>query len=215
MTPHPRWLLGLLCCLPAAGCCSISQGMVALFCGASEDPWAKVTYRTPKEALRTFQAAVGREDVDVIYKSLSKDFKRRHGIGILEAKLAWQKIKEQIPDIHMVELAKVVATPIQQPAVVEYVLEVAFHRFRVRLKRYHYKSVVVLGPDPDQPIPHGDYLAGFSQHLQIRHRGEVSDVRVDIADLEIEDLQDEDIIEITLGREWKVDLFEPVTENKK
>ena len=77
MTLHPRWLLGLLSCLPAAGCCSIAQGMTALFCGASKEPWATVSYRTPKEALRTFQEAIGREDLDVFYKSLSADFKRR------------------------------------------------------------------------------------------------------------------------------------------
>ena len=213
MTPHSRWLLGLLCCLPAAGCCAIAQGMTALFCGASEEPWATVSYRTPKEALWTFQQAVAREDVDVIYKSLSRDFKRRHGIGILEAKLAWKKIKKEIPGIHSVGLAKIVATPIQEPTVVEHVLEVAFHRFRVKLKRYQYWSVVV--PGPDQPIPHGDYLPSFTGKLRILHRDDTSTLDVHLSDVEIEDLHAEDIIEITLGREWKVDLFEPVTENNK
>ena len=122
MTLHPRWLLGLLCCLPAAGCCSIAQGMTALFCGASKEPWATVSYRTPKEALRTFQEAVAREDVDVIYRSLSKDLKRRWRIGLLEAHAAWAKVKEHVPGIHVVGLAKIVATPIQEPTVVEHVL---------------------------------------------------------------------------------------------
>lgn len=218
MKPHLRWLPGLLCCicgLPLAGCCAIAQGMTALFCGAREEAWPTVSYRTPREARLTFQEAVARDDSLVIYKSWSQDFKQRWGLGILEHEVAWRKIRTEIPGIHTLGLAKVVATPRQEDTVVEYVLEVAFHRFRMVLKRYNYYSVVVPGPEPDQPIPKGDYLPDFSRNLRIRHRGEMSDLAVQISDLEIPGLLAEDILEVTLGREWKVDLFEPATEEKE
>ena len=207
MTSLKRWLPSLLlCCL--SGCCSLSQGMVALFCGPSQGPWAKVSYRTPEEALKTFQAAVAREDVEVIYKSLSPDWKRREGFGVMEAHLVWEKLKEKYPGIHALGLAQVIATPTQEPKVVEYDLEVAFQQFRVRLKRYAYFSVVVAGEDG--PVPHGDFVPRLQRHAFIRPGAEISRVQVSIPEVEIPNLRLEDVIQITVGREWKVDAFGPV-----
>ena len=209
MPPVKPWLPLLLCCLPC-GCCSISQGLTALFCGPSEEPWATVSYRTSAEALKTFQAAIAREDVDIIYKSLSKDLKRRWGVGRLEAEVAWAQIKKQQPGIHVVGLARIVATPpSQDPTVVEHDLEVAGQQFRVRLKRYNYWSVVVA--DEDGPIPYGDYVPRLSpKHLRIRRVGNTSAVQAHIPEVEIPRLRLEDVIEVTVGREWKVDGFGPV-----
>ncbi len=214
MTSPLRWLLGLLCCLPAAGCCSIAQAMTALFCGPSKTPWLRVSYRTPGAALLTFQKAVARDDVGVIYNSISPDWKRRDGFGRFEAEKVWKILKQKYPGIHTVGLAKIVQTPIQEPTLVEHILEVAFHQFRVRLKRYEYWRVVVPGPDPEEPIPKGAFLSSFSQNLRITHQSETSTVDVHIPGIEAEELIAEDILEVTLGREWKVDLFVPVATNK-
>ncbi len=209
MTSLKRWLPSLLlCCL--SGCCSLSQGMVALFCGPSQDPWATVSYRTPQEALKTFQAAMAREDAEVIYKSLSPDFKRREQVGKIETHLILEWLKKEYPGIHVVGLAKIIATPTQEPKVVEYDLEVASQRFRVRLKRYAYWSVVVAGEDG--PVPHGDFVPRLQRHAVIRPGADISRVQVSIPEVEISNLRLEDVIEITVGREWKVDAFGPVPE---
>lgn len=214
MTRALHWLPGLLCCLSLVGCCAISQGMVALFCGPSTDPWVKVSYRTPKEALETFQAAVAREDADVISQSLSPDFKRSRGLGRMEVGVVLAWLKKEFPGFHTLGLAKIVATPTQQPTVVEHILEVAFHRFRVRLKRYTFKRVVVAVPGLDEPIPKGDYLPDFSRNLRIIPREETSTVEVRDLEVDVPDLLAENILEVTLGRTWKVDLLKPVTDKE-
>jgi hypothetical protein len=185
--------------------------MTALFCGPRKEPWPTVSYRTSDEALRTFQEAIAREDKDIIYKSLSEDLKRRWQIGRLEVEYAYEKIKEQVPGIHTVGLAKIVATPLQKPTVVEHELEVAFHRFRVKLKRHNYWNVLVAGEEG--PIPHGDYVRTLSPTiLQIRGGADTSAVQIRIQEVEIPHLRLDDVIEITVGREWKVDAFGPVPE---
>lgn len=212
MTPSLRWLPGLLCCLSFAGCCSISQGMVALFCGPSTEDWTTVSFATAENTRKTFQQAIARDDSLVIYRCWSEDFKRAYGLGILEHEVAWAKIKKQIPGIYALGKAQVVATPVQEATVVEYILEVAFHRFRMRLKRFNYSRVVV--PGPGQPIPKGRYLKDFSRNLVIRHGDESSTLEVRNLEVDVPDLLVEDVSEVTLGREWMVDLFEPVTDTK-
>ena len=65
--------------------------------------------------------------------------------------------------------------------------------------------------DEDGPIPYGDYVPRLSpKHLRIRRVGNTSAVQAHIPDTEIPRLRLEDVIEVTVGREWKVDGFGPV-----
>lgn len=102
--------LSLLCvsALPLAGCCSIARA----WCGPDKSPWISVEFRTPELATRTLLEALRRDEPEVVYDALSDDLRNELGINGMALELAWTRIKEQYPYLHVAGYADVPAAAI-------------------------------------------------------------------------------------------------------
>ena len=89
--------------LPMAGCCSLAR----LFCGPDESPWVSVDYQTPQLAVQTFLEALRRDDPEIVYLSMSEAFRNRLGVDSSTTQMAWPKIREMNPGLHVAGYAKV------------------------------------------------------------------------------------------------------------
>lgn len=221
--PHRlRAVAALLLLLSVSGCCTISLGLASLFCGPRQDPWVEISYRTPRDALETFVAAVARDDVDTICRTLSYEFKSQQLIGEIECDIAWGKLKEQIPGIHLVDQAEISA-PAELPGRrVGYTLTIAGSQIEVLLREQLYWEVIYAS-DPGEVI-RGELRGGDFGEVLIDYSGIVDDlddhmtlniegnetVITALLRLPIPSTRDQ-ILSATVGREWKVDAFIPDT----
>ncbi len=88
--------------------------MFSYFCGPDQGRWVVRDYRTPESALETFLEAVRREHTQTIAEALSEDAKRAYGLtGIFETTLAWERLKTEVPGLHLLGEA---AVPPLQPS---------------------------------------------------------------------------------------------------
>ena len=89
--------------LSLQGCCSFAR----LFCGPDRSPWVSVSFDTPEQTLRTFLEALRRDHPEVAYQCLSKSFRKELDIDQFTVNLAWAKIREQTPGLHLAGYATV------------------------------------------------------------------------------------------------------------
>ena len=113
--PHVGRLVSLLAMAaiaPAPGCC----GLARYFCGPDESVWVQESYGTPEQAVATFREAVRRADAEILQRCLGEAFKRRTGlVGVLEAELAWRKIEDEVPGLHVLGYASIQSIEITAP----------------------------------------------------------------------------------------------------
>ena len=95
-------LLALCLAFPAPGCCTLAR----LFCGPDDSEWVQISFRTPRGALATFKEAVRRDNCQVVYDSLGEDLKTRMDLGLLEACVAWEKLKDEYTGLHLLGYAE-------------------------------------------------------------------------------------------------------------
>lgn len=95
-------LLGALL-LPLPGCCSLAR----LFCGPDRSAWVQIDYSTPAKAVRTLLEAIRRDEPEVVYDALASEFRESMKLDRDLARLAWQRIKEQTPGIHLAGYAEI------------------------------------------------------------------------------------------------------------
>jgi len=100
----------LLCvsAMPLAGCCSIARA----WCGPDKSPWVSVDFSTPELATRTLLEALRRDEPQIVYDALSDGLRRELNLDGLSLELAWQKIKEQYPYLHVAGYAQVPAATV-------------------------------------------------------------------------------------------------------
>ncbi len=91
--------------LSAGGCCSVAR----FFCGADRTPWVSVDYATPELAVKTLLEALRRDEPEIVYLSLSDDYRNRLGLDAAVVSLAWTKLREQNPGLHVAGYAEVPA----------------------------------------------------------------------------------------------------------
>lgn len=91
------------CTLPLSGCCTVAR----LFCGPDTSEWVSVDYTSPELAVRTFLEALRRDNATVIYEALSQNYRQDLGIDEGMSRLAWPKIREQNPGLHLAGYAEV------------------------------------------------------------------------------------------------------------
>jgi hypothetical protein len=95
--------LSLLWLLPLSGCCSFAR----FFCGPDRTPWISVDYSSPEKAARTLLEALRRDEPEVVYLSLSHDYRKRLGVDATTVQLAWPKIRDANPGLHVAGYAEV------------------------------------------------------------------------------------------------------------
>ncbi len=100
-----RLPLLLLCSslLPLAGCCSMAR----FFCGPDRSPWISVNFDTPEAAVATLLEAIRRDEPQIVYLSLAHEYRKRLGLDALLAQLAWVKLRQENPGLHVVGYAEV------------------------------------------------------------------------------------------------------------
>ncbi len=89
--------------LSLQGCCSVAR----LFCGPDRSPWVSVNFETPEQTVQTFLEALRRDHPEVAYQCLAKSFRKELEIDQFTVNLAWAKIREQIPGLHLAGYATV------------------------------------------------------------------------------------------------------------
>ncbi len=96
-------VLVLALCSTTSGCCSLAR----LFCGPDRTPWISVDFGAPEATVRTLLEALRRDDPETVYFCLSNDFRARLGVDAMTAQLAWPRIREQNPGLHLAGYADV------------------------------------------------------------------------------------------------------------
>jgi hypothetical protein len=158
MRPGFATVAPLLLLFPLGGCCSISQGLSALFCGPRE-PLPRRACLTPNQTLKTLLAAISCDDSRTIFKALGPDFKHRSHIGGLEWEIAWQQIKKETPGIHLAYEAEPrdpkptvqAPTPARPFPLASFTLTLPGTTIEVRLRKYAYWKIVFQTSDMKNP----------------------------------------------------------------
>jgi len=121
------------CTLPLSSCCTVAR----LFCGPDTSEWVSVDYSSPELAVRTFLEALRRDNATVTYQSLSDRYRAKLGLDEAMARLAWPKIREQNPGLHLAGYAEVPDASFDPDnidlATME--LDVEGNKIRLRLRR--------------------------------------------------------------------------------
>jgi hypothetical protein len=199
--------LGLIT-LPPSGCCDLA----GLLCGPDRSRWVPVSYDTPGEALATFLEAVRRDQARILCEALSEDFRQRLGLpGCLEGALAWDKLRDRMPGVHLLGAAEPAAPFAVTPSRSCYLLEVAGRELVVVLRRYAFVGVRytvdgVLEPQERYVESLADFVLLGGEELD-----RTVDLRIGELDLP-NDLRGEDIAAVVASHYWKVDDLLEVTD---
>lgn len=207
MQVHLHSLAALLAIAPLGGCCAISQSLTALFCGPTGDPWVTKDFDTPRTALDTFLGAVARDDVETIYLTLGHSFKQASGIGELEFRAAWQKIKTDTPGIHLADRATISKSPPESATRVTYTLTmntIPAVVIEVAVARQDYWSVTVRPDGSSGPQVTGEVVPKLETYFKVLPHQERSPVRLDLPGPEFPGLKTAEFEKMVLGREWKI-----------
>ena len=197
--------------LPMTGCCSLAR----LFCGPDRSDWISVDYRTPELAVRTLLEAFRRDDPQIVYLSISNGFRKRLGVDALTAELAWPKIREQNPGLHLAGYAEVPTPTLRGLDRADVVLDIEGNRVELRLVRQSYWEVRYRRPgggDGDEPAAVGRPIPSFVGFADVAF---VEDADDDESKITIEPLtfQHYNLDEVPLAnvefaglfRRWKVE----------
>ncbi|HEB53556.1 MAG TPA: hypothetical protein ENI87_09920 [bacterium] len=214
-------LLTALSALPLSGCCSLAR----LFCGPDRSPWVSIDFRTPERAVRTFLEALRRDDPEVVYRALSRGFRSANRLDGAIAKVAWDRIREHYPFLHVAGYAEVPPPRRRDPDHADVQIEVEGTPVRIELVRESYWEVRYSRPGtgPEQPFgPPGRWgapLATLAETVRVENTTtEFSPdrSRVVIAPLEFQhQMIDEVPLELIesagVYREWKIAALRQLT----
>lgn len=151
--------LAVVLLLPLSSCCSFAR----FFCGPDRTPWVSIDYTTPELATRTLIEALRRDEPEIIYLSLSNDYRKRLGLDSTTMRLAWPRITEENPGLHVAGYAEVPTAVRHGPDRASLQLEVEGRRIEVQLVRQAKWEVRWRRPDgnaaePGEPLTS---LAGY------------------------------------------------------
>jgi hypothetical protein len=124
---HRSFGLLALALLPLSGCCSLAR----LFCGPDHSKWVSVSRDTPTHTVETFFEAIRRDAPDVIWGCFAKGFRERHKLDSMTFQVAWQRLLEQNPGLHVVGYAEV--PPPTQRTAQNAMFEIDVEGTRIRL----------------------------------------------------------------------------------
>ena len=167
-------------------------------------------YRTPESALETFLEAVRREHTPTIAEALSEDAKRAYGLtGIFETTLAWERLKTEVPGLHL--LGEAVVPPLQPTGDGRWraTLTVAGQVIDLWLVEQPFWDVHFRVEGEAGLERAGSYITdrAFQAMLLVQSDLETTiDARV--RDPRLPGLEPGQVRELRLGHDWKVDRFE-------
>lgn len=206
----------MLLTLPTGGCCTLARW----FCGPDTSPWVSVSYDTPAATLQTFLEAIRRANPDQIYLCFGQRFKEQRGIDNLVSNMAWERLQREVPGLHLAGYAKVPDAPQrQQDRGVSYELDLDGRILRIDLVRQAYWRVRYQKPDgregeDGRNLAH-DSLNGFARieaagldPLDGEPQSRILLDPLTVVHPSADQLELEQVQEVTLAREWKIDAIE-------
>ena len=203
-------LVAVAACLLGPGCCNFARWM----CGPDDSDRVSERFDTPTAAIATQREAVRRADTIAITRCLSEDFKQQTGIrGVLETALVWQRLRDEVPGIHLLGYAEVSERRPLGPGRCEYELAIAGQRMVVRLMRQPYWELAwTYDPDdPDDLEPRGEPLTHLGTVLDATIDEDEGTTAVSIRLPPIDVPVELDRIQsASVGFEWKVQWIEAV-----
>lgn len=213
ITPmHARTWFVLPPTLLLPGCC----GIFAVLCGPDRSAWVSESYVTPEAAIATFQEATRRADSLGIYRTLSVDFLERQGIpDAVAVTVAWEHLEERVPGLHALGSATVSKPEIERDGRRTFTLSVAGHSLKIRVAKEEFWRV--RGERQGQPFERSRAVRSLQEFVTVEGTGAPSKIAVTLSQRELAkkrfpDLRADEITEVTVAREWKIDeILAPVT----
>lgn len=191
-------LLTILALFPAGSCC----GLFEFFGCGTGTPLVPVSWDSPRDTLRTFLAAARASDTKVIYESLSEEFKREHGLDGVAVAVIWQKLQDDVPYLHLVGTADIVAE-YQVGSRRVYELDAYGHRFGIGLVRQPYWDLGRVDPAGSGVLEVGEYVEDLAGVLDTVD-GETGRVSVRLHDASLLGIERNDISFVRIGFAWKI-----------
>lgn len=136
-------VLSMLPVLPLGGCCTMAR----FFCGPDTSPWVSQRFDAPEHALRTLLEAIRRDNADVVYLCLAPEYKQRLGLDALAANVAWQRLRDATPGLHLAGYAAIPRPDRIADDGATFTLDVEGRKLQVALVRQAYWQVRFLRPD--------------------------------------------------------------------
>lgn len=160
-----RTRTALLCLLlsPLSGCCSLAR----LFCGPDTTPWVQIDYSTPEAAVRTLLEAIRRDQPQIVYDALSERYRKAKGIDHQVAELAWQRIREQNPGLHVAGYASVGAPTRRSADSASFLLDVEGRHLAIDVVRESFWEITWV-TDKGVPRRQGATLGHWNEGLAVR-----------------------------------------------
>ncbi|MEZ5965175.1 MAG: hypothetical protein R3F56_15180 [Planctomycetota bacterium] len=198
-------LVALPSALASAGCC----GLATYFCGPDRSRWVSRDYATPEAAIATLLEAIRRDMPDAVYQSLSEAAKDRYGIpGVVETTVAWQRLKREVPGLHMMGTATTSAPTIEADGRARFEHHVAGRTFTTLVVQQAYWDISYVKPGADGLERQGRFVTPrrLSSILVVdeNHDGEVI-VITRVEDPLLPQLDKTQIREVRIGYTWRVD----------
>lgn len=167
---HSLALLALPVILPLQSCCTI----FGLFGCGTGVPIAKISWDSPRESLDTLLAAIRASDVKVIYEALSEGFKQANGFDGLGFAIAWEKLRDQVPGLHLAGDAEIVEEGPGRDATGQpingryrYLLDAHGYRFEVEFGRRAYWELAAKDPNSGETQVLGTYVRDLDDHVDV------------------------------------------------
>jgi len=182
------------------GACCVSPPLVS--------EWEAVGFRSPSQAIATFQTAVRADAPELEYRCFSTGFRARNGIS----KVVWREAREELRSRHP-WLRKGLAD-----ARVEGAIDQRGDRATAQLVTHGWHIRVGLVREDYAELWAGDRLVSDEENVSFARQSaaqEASDGRVWVSGSVLAPAgftPEDEVTEVHVGREWKIDSFENVDE---
>ncbi len=205
------WILAL----PFVPLVLMQQSCCTLFglfgCGTGI-PITKISWDSPEETVRTMLTALRASDTKVLYEALSEDFKRANGLDGMSFSVGWERMRSQIPGLHLAGDAEIIergkaldAAGRALPGREVFRLRAHGYTFLVEVARYAYWDLGARDPESGEARVLGAYLDELGDRVVISDTKGVVDTRIkspDLIGLTLDDLH-----YVKIGWAWKVGRF--------
>jgi len=167
--------------------------------------WMGIGFRTPEQAVRTFQVAIRADEAELEYRCFSDDFRRRNRIS----KMVWLEAREELRRKYPWMRRGIVDAEFAAPAVVlgdRARAELVTHGVRIRVEFVREDFVEIYGRDG---LLYDDFKS-FERTTGIQNGSDGGRWIYGTFELPPTVPEGAETTELRFGREWKLDAFETV-----
>ena len=197
------------------GCC----GLFAVLCGPDRSAWVSESFLSPEAAIATFQEATRRADPTALYRTFSVAFLEREAIpDAVAVAVVWEQLAERVPGLHAIGSAAVSKPDALPDGRRSFTLTVAGQSLKVRVAKEEFWRV--RGERQGKPFERSRAIRSLQDFVTVDGTGMPSTIAVTLPQRELAkkrfpDLRSDEITEVTVAREWKIDeILAPVASGR-